>query len=571
MKVLKLVWIPVIVFLISLPNLVLTEAAAADNAGHLYEQEEISSEVVFGCARGGYYIDRYVYSDGYSVSIENERFGFIDQAGGLVIPHTYAYARNFSEGLAAVQSADSHKWGYINKQGEVVIPLAYDRAEPFSDGRGAVKDSKTGKWGFVDSNGKVVIPFTYEDVNLFAYGTTEAQKNGLWGIIDPAGKTIVPFKFTEAPVFGDCVKSPYRGEYYTFRLIDHVAHTNTVSMFSKPGKKFIVQGADSILSPEDGLIRVERNNKFGYVDLSGKAVIPLKYDQLEPFSEGLALAGIIDLKAGYPKYGYINREGKTVIPLIYGRGEDFSEGLAAVGVKFLDAQGLWEMKLIDPAGRTIKGGLNYISITKFLNGKAVVDRLDPSTKLNKYGMINTSGQIVTPLEYDQYDITVDPETGKEDWVLTKNEPSATTDTGYQPVPSGMIDSHGNVIEFAQTPAPAPPVGVLLNGERIALQPAAKVINGSTFIPLRGVLEKMGAKVQFNSADQSIDITQGSTTIHLKMNSKSAKVNGKAVQLSTAPFVDKRSSSTYVPLRFISETLGAKVSWVAEESLALIES
>ena len=57
------------------------------------------------------------------------------------------------------------------------------------------------------------------------------------------------------------------------------------------------------------------NYKWGYIDTSGKEVIPVKYSELGEFSEGLAAAG-----TGFGnscKMGYIDRTGKVVIPFTY--------------------------------------------------------------------------------------------------------------------------------------------------------------------------------------------------------------------------------------------------------------
>ena len=74
----------------------------------------------------------------------------------------------------------------------------------------------------------------------------------------------------------------------------------------------------------DGLAVVELNDKCGYIDKTGREVIPVKYDWAEDFSDGLALVKLSG------KYGFIDTSGKEVIPCKYEIASGFSEGLARV-------------------------------------------------------------------------------------------------------------------------------------------------------------------------------------------------------------------------------------------------
>lgn len=113
------------------------------------------------------------------------------------------------------------------------------------------------------------------------------------------------------------------------------------------------------------------------------------------------------------------------------------------------------------------------------------------------------------------------------------------------------------------------VGIKLNDSFISVKPTAKVVNNSTFIPLRGVLENMGASLSWDGKLQTVTIQKDSTTIKLVIGSKRVLVNGKAQSLSVAPFLEK--GYTFVPLRFISETLGANVTWNAKDFIASIDT
>src|SRR5260370_22035067 len=74
------------------------------------------------------------------------------------------------------------------------------------------------------------------------------------------------------------------------------------------------------------LAAVKIGDKWGYIDKTGKFVIPPQFPHAESFSEGLALVLVGD------KYGYIDNIGKTVIPPQFSHASSFSEGLAAVRV-----------------------------------------------------------------------------------------------------------------------------------------------------------------------------------------------------------------------------------------------
>ena len=102
------------------------------------------------------------------------------------------------------------------------------------------------------------------------------------------------------------------------------------------------------------------------------------------------------------------------------------------------------------------------------------------------------------------------------------------------------------------------LSIYVNGDRQSYSNLAKLEKGKTFVPLRGIFESLGSSVRYNSKDKTIDASKGNTKVWLKIGSRYAKVNGKTVLLDAPARIEK--GSTLVPLRFISESLGAKVQW-----------
>lgn len=74
----------------------------------------------------------------------------------------------------------------------------------------------------------------------------------------------------------------------------------------------------------EGMAVVRKDGKYGYIDISGRLVIPFRFNEAGTFSSGLAPVRL------YGKYGYVNKQGEMAIPFKYDWADSFSEGLAAV-------------------------------------------------------------------------------------------------------------------------------------------------------------------------------------------------------------------------------------------------
>ncbi|RJR26674.1 MBL fold metallo-hydrolase [candidate division WWE3 bacterium] len=107
------------------------------------------------------------------------------------------------------------------------------------------------------------------------------------------------------------------------------------------------------------------------------------------------------------------------------------------------------------------------------------------------------------------------------------------------------------------PAMAAPK-VFVDGTALTYQVPPRMEQGTTLVPLRGIFESLGATVVWDGATQTVKASKGSTQIQLKIGSTTAYRNGQAVTLAVPGKVI--NGSTLVPLRFVSEALGADVKW-----------
>lgn len=97
-----------------------------------------------------------------------------------------------------------------------------------------------------------------------------------------------------------------------------------------------------------------------------------------------------------------------------------------------------------------------------------------------------------------------------------------------------------------------------------------ISSGTTLIPLRGLFEEMGATVNWSGEDKKINVTAGNTEITFQIENTRVWVNGIRYSVNVAPRIEQESSRTFIPLRFVSERMGYKVTWDASNGTVTVE-
>jgi hypothetical protein len=118
-------------------------------------------------------------------------------------------------------------------------------------------------------------------------------------------------------------------------------------------------------------------------------------------------------------------------------------------------------------------------------------------------------------------------------------------------------------------AAASPITVNVNGQPVDFPYAQPTeVAGRVMIPLRGVLEQLGAnRIAWRPQWQEVDVAGPQGNIRLRIGDRTAIVAGREVPLDVPPMV--LQNTTMVPLRFVSETLGARVDWNDPEQTVYI--
>jgi hypothetical protein len=154
-------------------------------------------------------------------------------------------------------------------------------------------EDASGRYGFRDAGGRVRIPARFR----FVY---EFFPEGITGAVDDAG-----FVFIDASGRELARAFPYDN-----------------------GPDYFAQG----------LARIVKQRKIGFIDRSGRIVVPPRYDFALPFCEGRAVVcnGCRDIGSGDEaelsggKWGYLDVQGRLAIPLRFEKAESFEGGVAMV-------------------------------------------------------------------------------------------------------------------------------------------------------------------------------------------------------------------------------------------------
>ena len=113
-------------------------------------------------------------------------------------------------------------------------------------------------------------------------------------------------------------------------------------------------------------------------------------------------------------------------------------------------------------------------------------------------------------------------------------------------------------QFCYAQASPEPIKVLINTKQVSFEASPVIENGRTLVPLRAISEELGALVKWDSKSKTITLTLNSDVIKLTIGKAEAFKNAQALALDSPARII--AGNTMVPLRFIGEAFGAYVQW-----------
>lgn len=265
-----------------------------------------------------------------------------------IIDADYAFSTDGKQ-VFVVFTLEDGNMGVISEKG-ILIPPIYDKINPnpfvhIGHDKFLFYLQKDGKTGYADVQGEIVIPMIYDEFGDFKDGIVSAKKSGKWGVIDDNHRIIMPFQFD----------------------------------------------FDEISTPQGDIIIINKNNSYGYADITGKVFIPPMYQSAQYFYADKA---IVQNTNG--KWGVIDKSNQPVIDFIYdhiSRGDMTYEGKTThYVIQQHDKYGL-----LSPTGNVLL--------------KPIYDEIDDDILLDdflkvkqngKYGLFNEIGTQFTPIIYERF-------------------------------------------------------------------------------------------------------------------------------------------------------------------------
>ncbi|HFI0424921.1 TPA: WG repeat-containing protein [Streptococcus suis] len=303
---------------------------------------------------------------------KNGLFGLMTVDGKMLFPPLYSEISEYSNGLIAVRK--DKLWGYLDEEGQVAIPFQFTEVKKFSaKGAAPVKfNHSPSSWGLIDRTGKQLnkkLKFDqgYHAISEFSEeGLAIAQHYKTYCLLGEDGQVV------NNQFYASIHKLDLSNTYLMRGLSSYVAVNEDMDVIFRSEKSY-----DEIYFMSHGMRQVVMDDLVGYVDETGREVIPCQYQLAYEFAEN----GLAPVQFDNGLFGYINKQNEAVIAPQFDDASIFEAGLAPVSKD----GNTW---FINEKGEDVFG-MTFADASHFAGGLSNV-----TLHTGQTAFVNTSGQIV---------------------------------------------------------------------------------------------------------------------------------------------------------------------------------
>ena len=248
--------------------------------------------------------------EGQFIVEKNEKYGVVSEKGTIILPLKYSFINSNKNGYTVKLNG---KVGLFNLEGKEIIPISYHwiYTDEIDDNILIVAELN-GKEGYINTKNEWVIPATYRDAFAFRQGLAKVREVRDYIYINLKGEPVI--QDFDANVIEPSDNTYIVGVRKECKYMVYDLNGNLLDTYNLLRNNW----------SDDAIFAVKKGGKWGYIDGYGKVIIPLEYEKVGDFSEGLAAVR----KDG--KWGYINLKNEVVIPIEFTniRVSSFKNGVA---------------------------------------------------------------------------------------------------------------------------------------------------------------------------------------------------------------------------------------------------
>ena len=336
---------------------------------------------LLGADRERYFVVLDNQGEPVSEAAKMESFNYWDAVGVKALLRTALYVKAIDreKGIALVYNRtinDYYSCFLIDIKGKVLAQ--FEEIGMFDSEEGWIDVKQDGKWGVANTEGKIICAAVWDSIQLYTEGLAIVEKDGKYGYLNYDGEAIAPVDLDEALEFHEGVAMVKRWGHP--RCINNIGKTILMPIeWDSVGRVF-----------SHGLLLVGKDEKYGYINIRGEVVVPVEWDNADTFGkDGLAKVE----KDG--KYGCINTRGEVVVAAEW-------DDLTMLGGRCVEAKKEGKTTYMRVSEEGVKTLLEWDSINHFRSR----EEYTRVKKDEKYGYINTAGELVVPAEWDYADVYI---------------------------------------------------------------------------------------------------------------------------------------------------------------------